>query len=53
MKNLSELAAVILPILFVLLCVRVGLASVGPVILPLVGLAFVALVGWLWLGQRR
>ncbi len=53
MKSLSELAAVLLPILFVLLCVRVGLEAIGPAILPLAALAFIALVVWLWLIRRR
>lgn len=53
MKNLSELAALLLPILFVLLCVRVGLEAIGPAILPLAVLAFIALVIWLWLIRWR
>ncbi len=53
MKNLSELAAILLPILFVLLCVRVGLEAIGPLLLPLVALAFIALVAWLWMRRPR
>jgi len=49
MKSISELAALLLPILFVLLCVRVGLEAIGPILLPLSAVAFVALVVWLWL----
>ena len=53
MKNLSELAALLLPILFVLLCVRGGLEAISPVILPLAVLAFIALVIWLSLIRWR
>jgi hypothetical protein len=53
MKNLIELAAVALPIVFILLCLRMSIASIGPVILPLVALAFIAFVLWLWLYRKR
>lgn len=53
MRNLIDLAAVLLPILFVLLCLRMLIASIGPVILPLAALAFIAFVVWLWLHRMR
>jgi len=53
MRNLIDLAAVLLPILFVLLCLRMLIASIGPVILPLAALAFIAFVIWLWLHRMR
>jgi hypothetical protein len=53
MKTLIELAAVLLPILFILLCLRMSIASIGPVILPLVALAFIGIVVWLWLHSRK
>jgi len=53
MKNLWDLAAFLLPIVFVLLCIRVIIACIGPVLLPLAALAFIALVVWLWTNKRR
>jgi len=53
MKNVNDLAAFLLPILFVILCIRVGLEAIGPAILPLAVAAFVALVAWLWMHRMR
>jgi len=53
MRNLFDLAAFLLPIIFVLLCIRVVIASIGPVLLPLAALAFVAFVVWLWTHKNR
>jgi len=53
MKNLWDLAAFLLPIVFVLLCIRVIIACIGPVLLPLAALALIALVVWLWTNKRR
>ena len=53
MRNLWDLAAFLLPIVFVLLCIRVIIACIGPVILPLAALAFIALVAWLWRNRYR
>jgi hypothetical protein len=53
MKNLWDLAAFLLPIVFVLLCIRVIIACIGPVLLPLAALAFIAFVAWLWTNRNR
>ncbi len=47
------MAAAFLPVLFVVLCLRMITVSVGPLILPLLALAFIALVLWLWLHRMR
>jgi len=44
MRTLFDLGAVLIPLLFVLLCLRVVIASIGPVLLPLAALAFIAFV---------
>jgi hypothetical protein len=53
MKTLFELGAVLIPIIFVLLCIRVVIASIGPVLMPLAALAFIAFVAWLWTNKNR
>ena len=53
MRTLFDLGAVLIPLLFVLLCLRVVIASIGPVLLPLAALAFIAFVVWLWMNKRR
>ncbi len=53
MKSLIEFAAVALPVLFLLLCLRFVIGSIAPVILPLAALAFIAFVVWLWLHRMR
>lgn len=53
MRNLFEIAAFLLPILFVLLCIRVIIAAIGPVIMPLLALAVIAFVAWLWVQRSR
>ena len=51
MKNLNDLAAVLLPVVFVLVCVRIGFEAIGPVLLPLAILALAALIAWVWLNR--
>jgi len=53
MKSIHELAAVFLPVLFALLCLRIALEAIGPAILPLFAVAVVAVALWLWLQFRR
>ena len=53
MKTLFELGAFLIPLIFVLLCLRVVIASIGPVLLPLAALAFIAFVVWLWANKYR
>jgi len=53
MKNLIDLAAFLLPLIFVLLCIRVIIACIGPVLLPLAALAVIAFVVWLWTHKNR
>lgn len=50
-KDLNDLAAIIMPGLFVLLCVRIGLEAIGPALLPLAILALAAVVAWVWLNR--
>lgn len=51
MKNLNDLAAILLPTVFALVCVRIGFEAIGPVLLPLAILAIAALVAWVWLNR--
>lgn len=53
MKNINELSAAILPVLFVLIALRTALEAIGPAILPLFAVAVMALTLWLWLQFRR
>ena len=53
MRTLYELGAFLIPLIFVLLCIRVVIASIGPVLLPLAALAFIAFVVWLWMNKYR
>ncbi len=52
MRNFNELTAVLLPTLFIVLCVRVGLEAIAPVILPLFAVAVAVLAIWLWVRLR-
>ncbi len=53
MRTLFDIGAVLIPLIFVLLCLRVVIASIGPVLLPLAALAFIAFVVWLWINKGR
>ena len=53
MKTLWDLAAFLLPIVFVLLCARIILACIGQMLIPLAILAFVAFVAWIWTTRNR
>jgi len=53
MKILFELGAFLIPLIFVLVCLRVVIASIGPVLLPLAALAFIAFVVHLWTNKYR
>ena len=52
MRSLNDLAATLLPILFVLLCLRIGFEAIAPAILPLFAVAVIALAIWLWIRLR-
>ena len=49
MAILKEFLIALQPVLFVVLMVRAMTEAVGPLILPLGGVAFIGLVLWLWL----
>lgn len=49
MKNLEVYLPAALLVLFVVIALRATCEAVGPMILPVAGLAFIGLVLWLWL----